>query len=1052
MKHIHRALCAALVLCLAVGLFSGLTPVRAEDRLTDGRFYYWEGSEEYRIEGYVPGVLSGEITLPVSFRGKPVTEVISHAFDGLGGVTRINVPEQLLLRYYALANMPDLRQILLAPRHASSNVSVFSGCPKLEMIYFQGHINVIGFASDIIKLGVRIYADVDKAWATDYCYKGFYLLSQTHYNPFTAQVQTEGDFSYVVYGGKATVMGAPQSGSVIIPDTLGGAPVCYLDPSLFYASEVTSITLPDTVEEIPNTFCSDCASLKQIDLSHIRTVGAYAFSNTGLTQLTLTEDCTSIGAYAFFCSALTNYSLPDSITEIGDSAFEGLIKARLHHLPTSLVSLGRYGFKGTKIEDTTIPAGLKIIPEYAFFDSFDGTVRVPEGVTNIGAYAFCDCNISTLEIPGTVEVVKYGSLAGLRNHTKIILKPGTRTIDTNAFWDSDLSELILPEGLEVIKWEAFNACKLETLTIPSSVHSCKDAFRYSKLKLIRGSNPYVEMEALEAGIRYFDLITGEEVKAVYEKTVDGMTFRIGSFYALLVDGTQAKGEVTVPEQVDGRPVLMVKTDAFWENKDLTAIWLPDTITEIETCAFYACSKLAEIRMPKNLERIGGDAFYWCSSLTRVVLPDGLKEIGADAFSRCTALTFMGIPSSVETIGIHAFYETSIPMVWLSPNFRYERDYGMEHIEQTLQSVAQSDTFLVYQKDTPAEEYVHKLEKLYPNEVFSYALPKGKELLITDTGVYEKHEGYLTLIFCPAVNKRGGRAYVYQSINGLPVTVIGEEAFQTTELFGFSCVITLPDTIARIEANAFTALLNWVTVLIPPSCTEIDPTAFEGTSVRIYGESGSYAETFAKEHGYIFRAKDPMPFVDVPADSWYYDAVDFVHYNKIMIGVDDTHFDPNGKVTRAMLAQVLYNLSARQAEAPSAGFTDVKPGAWYTPAVNWCKATGLFMGVSETQFGPDMPLTREMLVTVLWRYASAIGMSTRDSTDLTVFTDSGRISDYAKKPLSWAVARGLVAGVGNNRLAPQDTATRAEIATILARLLTRRGPTPIHPLPMIAPAP
>ena len=1048
MKHIHRALCAALVLCLAVGLFSGLTSVRAEDRLTDGSFYYWEGSEEYRIEGYVPGVLSGEITLPESFRGKPVMGLNSRALRGLAGVTRLNIPGHYSVASDAICKMPDLRQIVLMGGNGT-NLDC-TECPKLEMLYLQGKPEWLNMSRCA---GVRIYVDLNKQQENSYDAKDLRVLSQTHYDPFTAQVQTEGAFSYVVSDGKATVMSAPQSGSVTIPDTLGGAPVCYLDGSLFYGSDVTSITLPKTVEELPRCVCKDSASLKQIDLSHIRIVAAYAFYGTALSELSLTEHCTSIGARAFTGCALTDFSLPDAVTEIGAAAFTNMKNAKLHRLPASLVSLGEYAFYHTKIEDATIPAGLQAIPRFAFTGSFDSSVYLPEGLTSIADYAFSENKIPVLEIPGTVETLGPKAMSGVNNSTKIILNPGTRKICTGAFYGTVLGGLTLPEGLEIIEPKAFEYCTLSSLTIPASVRVCKDAFQDSNIQLIRGSTPQVEMEVLETGIRYIDLNTGEEVRSTYEKTIDGVTYRIGSFYALLVDGTKAYGEINVPDQVDGRPVILVMEEAFQDNKTLTAIRLPDTVTEIGTCAFCRCSKLAEIQMPKNLERIGDRAFEICKALTRVALPEGLKQIGSSAFSSCTALTFMGIPSSVETIGGSAFSGTSLPMIWLSPNFRYESNYGMPDMEQTLQAVG-LDGILVYQQGTPAEEYVQKLKELYPKEVRSYALPEGKPLVVTDTGVYEKLEGGLKLILCPAVNKPGsGRAYIYQSIDGLPVTVIGEGAFRTTTVpLGFDCVITLPDTITRIEANAFTALLNWVTVLIPPSCTEIDPTAFEGVEVRIYGESGSYAETFAKEHGYLFSNKDPMPFVDVPADSWYYDAVDFVHYNKIMIGVDDTHFDPNGKVTRAMLAQVLYNLSARQAQAPRACFTDVKPGAWYTPAVNWCKATGLFMGVSETQFGPDMPLTREMLVTVLWRYASAIGMSTNSSTNLTVFIDSGRISEYAKTPISWAVATGLVAGVGNNRLAPQDTATRAEIATILTRLLTKRSPTPIQPLPMIAPTP
>ena len=407
MKHIHRALCAVLIMFLAVGLFSGLTPVRAEEQLTDGSYYYVDLGEEFEITGYVPDVLSGEITLPVSFQGKPVTSIKGRAFRGMGGVTRINVPDQYTLGDYALSNMPDLKQIMLTAKHASCEARAFAHNSKLEMIYIQGQISTLNFGSD---MGIRIFVDLDEEAENVYDFKELRQISQTHYDPFTAQMQTEGDFSYVVYDGKATIMSAPQTGSVTIPETLGGAPVCYLDGSLFYGSDVSSITLPDTVEELPSCVFKDSVSLKQIDLSHVHTVGRYAFYGTALSELTLAEGCTSIGAFAFYKSALTGFSLPDSITEIGTSAFNNLTNAKLRRLPASLKSVGEFAFFHTKIEDTTIPASLQTIQSHAFCSSFEGTICLPEGLRYIGAYAFGGCRISTLEIPGTVLELESTSL------------------------------------------------------------------------------------------------------------------------------------------------------------------------------------------------------------------------------------------------------------------------------------------------------------------------------------------------------------------------------------------------------------------------------------------------------------------------------------------------------------------------------------------------------------------------------------------------------------------------------------------------------------------
>lgn len=171
--------------------------------------------------------------------------------------------------------------------------------------------------------------------------------------------------------------------------------------------------------------------------------------------------------------------------------------------------------------------------------------------------------------------------------------------------------------------------------------------------------------------------------------------------------------------------------------------------------------------------------------------------------------------------------------------------------------------------------------------------------------------------------------------------------------------------------------------------------------------------------------------DVPVGSWYYNAVEYMYKNGMMSGVSPTSFGPNANLSRAMLAQVLYNLEGKPA-ATGAPFQDVAPGQWYANAVAWAAENGIVSGYGNGRFGPNDPITREQLATILHRYASKKGYDTSASASLSGFSDSASVSGYAQEALSWAVGAKLVSGMGNNALNPAGTATRAQVATILMR--------------------
>ena len=151
------------------------------------------------------------------------------------------------------------------------------------------------------------------------------------------------------------------------------------------------------------------------------------------------------------------------------------------------------------------------------------------------------------------------------------------------------------------------------------------------------------------------------------------------------------------------------------------------------------------------------------------------------------------------------------------------------------------------------------------------------------------------------------------------------------------------------------------------------------------------------------------------------------------GVSDTAFAPDTPMTRAMLVQLIYNLEG-QPVTGAAGFSDVSRDAWYHDAVAWAVAHSLVTGTEDRRFLPDDAVTREQLAVILWRYARYRQADVTPSAPLDGFADAGSVSPYARKALEWAGAAGVIGGISDTQLAPQSAATRAQAAAVFNRLL------------------
>lgn len=184
----------------------------------------------------------------------------------------------------------------------------------------------------------------------------------------------------------------------------------------------------------------------------------------------------------------------------------------------------------------------------------------------------------------------------------------------------------------------------------------------------------------------------------------------------------------------------------------------------------------------------------------------------------------------------------------------------------------------------------------------------------------------------------------------------------------------------------------------------------------------------------------LNFTDVSSSDWFFKGVEYVVDKGIMSGVSENQFDPSGKLTRAMLVQMLYNMESRPACNAENAFIDVPVGQWYTDAVIWANDAKIVSGMGEGLFAPNMEITREQMVAMLYNYAKYKGYDVTASADLSTFADNASVSAWAKPAMQWAVAEGYISGMGDNQLAPQGTATRAEIASVIMRFMEATAET------------
>ena len=521
----------------------------------------------------------------------------------------------------------------------------------------------------------------------------------------------------------------------------------------------------------------------------------------------------------------------------------------------------------------------------------------------------------------------------------------------------------------------------------------------------------------------------------YTEQQDGFQIENG----VLVSYTGNAEHVVIP---DG--VTKIGGGAFHKNQSLVSVHIPDSVTEIGELAFESCYNLAEVTLPSQLKTIGKNAFIntiWGENNPtfvvgttlfgsgyakgHVVIPKEVTKIGDNAFFGCDQLTSVAISDTVTSIGNSAFM--------------YCYDLSYVDLPNSITNI-ESEAFV------------------YCMNLKSITIPEGVTVIKQDT--FDRCGNLIDVTIPNSVTRIEDRAFSscgFESFS-IPDSVVflGEEAFSfCNDLIS----IEIPDSVTQIEEAAFSycgklnsvELPNKLTeikgytfiectsltdVFIPPSVTTIAPNSFKDCTnlSATYGYVGSYAETFAAENNYQFVGFQE-PYEDVTFDDWFFLAVESMYNTGLMTGTTPTTFDPAVPMNRAQFATVLYRLAGEPEVEYAPYYPDVPDGWFYSDAITWATEYGIITGYDDGNFGTQVNITREQIVTLLYRFANCVGLDTSQRVSLDEYVDGNSVSGFAKDAMEWALAVGIIQGQNNQGIIdPQGESGRAVGATIFMRFL------------------
>ena len=975
-----------------------------------------------------PGLVSMEIP-------KSITNLARGIFGGCDNLEEVILPEDLIeIGSYAFASCYKLADITIPPKVEIIGDNAFHNCPILTDITIPASVKAIG------------------NWVFSWCS----ALTNINVDPKNSVYQSINGVLFekdprrlIIYPhGKVGPYTIPE-GTVAIGNyafqncrNLTGVtfPFSLTEIGAFafeFCSELNNMIIPANVRRINDSAFRACDSLKNMTFLSFYPpgFGDIVFDLCGPITVNVTPK--GLAAYqaqadAFPLYSTINATVPDEDGDEGGMnitvgrAGEVLIREEVRD---ALTQAGLNPEAGRYI--VTIAPGVTAIGYQAFSGCYGmREIIIPEGVITIGRAAFQGCHgLTEINLPSGLIEIKEGAFAFCAYLANVLIPEGVTAIEDSAFtYCSSLTEIFIPKSVTGIGNSVFFVCsRLQAIAVDEDNpnYSSLDGVLFNKNQTVLLEHP-----------------PGRE-RPVY--TVPGGVLEIGrSAFAgnynnltevILPAGLQAIGyaafdsceslkHINIPASVREIGVF-----AFARCRSLTDIYIPANTTQIGCPVFLYCTSLLSIEVaaensaysslggvlfdknktvlisypggktgayviPAGVIELAYSAFAGCIELTKVTMPAGLREINPSVFAECLKLTDISIPASVLVIG-HGAFETclSLKEITIPASVTVIGDYAFRRCESlrsiTFQGVdpPQLGEFLFHECEDPITVYVPS-QGLTAYKALVALFPAGSTIVTRDppptndngnpSGISTSSPATYTVTF----ESNGGSAVAKQTAEG------GGKAAKPTDptkggyIFG-----------------------SWY----------IDK---ELTQTYDFNMAVSKNITLYAKWTELVEITTPIwsnPFADVKSSNWFYDDVEFVVQNGLFNGTSDTTFNPQGTMTRAMLFTVLARLAGVGTEGGE---------TWYSLALDWAVKEGLTDGSN-----PQNPVTREQIVTILWRYAGR----PPGTGSLADFSDSQAVSNWAIDAFKWATQVGVINGK-DSKLVPQGQATRAEVAAILHRYI------------------
>ena len=647
------------------------------------------------------------ITIPNS-----VTNIGEYAFDGCRSLKSITIPNSVTkIEYSTFGGCSSLTSVTIPNSVTSIGDDAFNGCSSLTSITIPNSVTSIGkyaFEGCCSLTSVTIPNSV-----TSIGYDAFYGCNSLTSVSFPESLDVshakisfikEG-IQYLILNGKevevVALHSSKYSGDVVIPATIEMEgrtfSVTNIAQNTFKdCSSLTSVTIPNTVTSIGKNAFSGCSNLTSVMIPNsVTQIGYAAFYNcSNLSSVQIPDAITIIDDYTFFgCNSLTSIIIPNSVTNIGYAAFAKCSNLSSVLIPESVTNIEDYAFSGcnnlTSVElpESVIGIGVGVFVMefekdgiryerinnkearvvYNKNNVYTGDIIIPTivntlTVTSIADGAFHNCNLNSITIPESVTSIGSDAFLGCSpqkvmihdieswlNITFTDAESNPLTANTQLYIDGKkMTKLTIPESVTKVGNYTFANCQdLTSVTIPPSVteiktkafYGCKnlkEVINYSSMDITKGSqtNGFVAFYADYV----IDTIIGDFLFNKSEKT--------------LVKYIGNGGDVTLPETLNDS-YYAIGDNAFYACKNLTSVFIPDSVTEIGNGAFSMCSGLTTIAIGKSVVSIGNEAFFGCYKLTSLTANDTLSYVGYAAFSGCKLLTSVVIPNAIN-IGDYAF--------------------------------------------------------------------------------------------------------------------------------------------------------------------------------------------------------------------------------------------------------------------------------------------------------------------------------------------------------------------------------------------------------------